>query len=273
MLPARLATAAVAIPLLIWLIFWAPFDVFRGVVLMFTLVAVVEYFQMAFQTRPPLQRLGIVSGALVAICMAGAPAQSSMTLVAGLMAVTTIGLMSCLIASHDPAGAVNNLGTMILGVLYAGVFLPHFIWMRVQPADTGPSWVFFVVAVAMGGDTGGYFAGRFLGKNLLMPSVSPKKTIEGSIGALGGNLIAAAAVKFLQLPSVGWREALVLAIVAGTLAQIGDLCESLLKRAFGAKDSGWLLPGHGGVLDRADSLVFPVVLVYYYVNFLRAASL
>ena len=272
MLPARLATAAVAIPLLIWLIFWVPFTVYRVVVLLFTLVALIEYFQMAFQGRQPLQRLGIVSGALVAIGMGGAPADSSMVFVAGLMAVTTIGLMSCLIASEDPAGAVNSLGTMILGVLYAGAFLPHFIWMRVQPEASGPSWVLFVIAVAMGGDSGGYFAGRFMGKHLLMPSVSPKKTVEGSVGALAGNLVAGAAVKLLQLPLVGWREALLLAAVAGTLAQIGDLCESLLKRAFGAKDSGWLLPGHGGVLDRADSLVFPIVLVYYYVNFLRAAG-
>jgi phosphatidate cytidylyltransferase len=271
MLAARLATAAVAIPLLLWLVFWAPFVVYRGVVLLFTLVALVEYFEMAFQTRSALQRLGIVSGALVALGMAGgSPPESALVFAAGLMAVVTIGLMSCLIGADDPAGAINSLGHMVLGVLYAGAFLPHFIWLRVQPADTGPSWVLFVLAVAMGGDSGGYFAGRFFGKRLLMPSVSPKKTVEGMAGAIAGNLLAGALVRAVQLPMVPWREILLLAAVAGLLAQIGDLCESLLKRAFGAKDSGWLLPGHGGVLDRADSLVFPIVLVYYYVNFLRA---
>jgi phosphatidate cytidylyltransferase len=272
MLAARLATAAVAVPLLIWLVFWAPFVVYRGVVLLVTLVALVEYFQMAFQTRLALQRLGLVSGALVALGMAGNPPDSAMVFAAGLMAVVTIGLMSCLLAADDAAGAVNSLGHMVLGVLYAGAFLPHFIWLRVQPADAGPSWVLFVLAVSMGGDSGGYFAGRFLGKRLLMPSVSPKKTVEGVGGAILGNLVAGAIVHLVCLPDVGWRETLLLSGVAGSLAQIGDLCESLLKRAFGAKDSGWLLPGHGGVLDRTDSLVFPIVFVYYYVNYLRAAG-
>jgi phosphatidate cytidylyltransferase len=269
-LPARLATAAVAIPILLWLVFAAPFVVFRGVVLLFTLLALVEYFQMAFPTRPPLQRLGIVSGALVAFAMAGAPPESALEFSAGLMAVVTIGLMTCLIGANDPASAVNNLGHMVLGVLYAGAFLPHFVWLRVQSDVTGPAWVLFVLAVAMGGDSGGYFAGRFFGKHLLMPSVSPKKTIEGGIGAFAGNVLAGTIVKWLLLPGIGWREIVLLSLLAGALAQIGDLCESLLKRAFGAKDSGWLLPGHGGVLDRTDSLVFPVVFVYYYVNFLRA---
>jgi phosphatidate cytidylyltransferase len=270
MLPVRLATAAVGIPILLWLVFWAPFVVYRGTVLLITLVALVEYFQMAFQSRPALQRLGLASGALVALGMTGNPPQSAMLLAAGLMAVVSIGLMSCLLGSDDPAAAVNSLGHMILGVLYAGAFLPHFIWLRVEPAETGPSWVLFVLAVAMAGDAGGYFAGRWLGKHLLMPSVSPKKTVEGTVGAVLGNLLAAAVVRVVQLPMVSWREILLLAVLAGLLAQIGDLCESLLKRAFGAKDSGWLLPGHGGILDRVDSLVFPVVLVYYYVNFLRA---
>jgi phosphatidate cytidylyltransferase len=272
MLPARLATAAVAIPFLLWLVFWAPFAVYRGVVLLFTLLAVVEYFQMAFPTRPPLQRLGIVSGALVAVGMAGNPPESAMVFAAGLMAVVTIGLMSCLIGADDPAAAVTRFGHMLIGVIYAGAFIPHFIWLRLNPADSGPAWVLFVLAVAMGGDTGGYFAGRFFGKHLLMPSVSPKKTLEGSAGAVAGNLLAGALVKVLLLPMLTWREVILLSLVAGLLAQLGDLCESLLKRAFGAKDSGWLLPGHGGVLDRADSLVFPVVLVYYYVNFLRAGG-
>jgi phosphatidate cytidylyltransferase len=272
MLAARLATAAVAIPILLWLVFSAPFVVYRGVVLLFTLVALVEYFQMAFPTRLPLQRLGIVSGALVALGMAGNPGESAIFFTAGLMTVVSIGLLSCLMGSDDPAGAVNSLGHMVLGVLYAGAFLPHFIWLRVSPADTGPAWVTFVLAVAMGGDSGGYFAGRFFGKRLLMPSVSPKKTLEGAAGAVAGNILAGVLLKLLLLETLTWKEAIVLSILAGILAQLGDLCESLLKRAFGAKDSGWLLPGHGGVLDRADSLVFPVVLVYYYANFLRAAG-
>jgi len=271
MLAARLATAAVAIPILLWLVFSAPFYVYRGVVLLFTLVALVEYFEMAFPTRMPLQRLGIVSGAVVALGMAGSPADSSV-FAAGLMAVVTIGLLTCLIGSDDPAGTVQSLAHMILGVLYAGAFLPHFIWLRVEPSGNGAAWVTFVLAVAMGGDSGGYFAGRFLGKHLLMPSVSPKKTVEGAAGAVAGNVVAGVIVKALLLSTVAWREIVGLSLLAGILAQLGDLCESLLKRAFGAKDSGWLLPGHGGVLDRADSLVFPVVFVYYYVNFLRAGG-
>jgi phosphatidate cytidylyltransferase len=272
MLPARLATAAVAVPILLWLVFWAPFVVYRGVVLLFTLVALVEYFQMAFQNRPALQRLGIVSGAFVALGMTGHPPQSAMLLAAGLMTVVCVGLMSCLFASDDPTAAVNSLGHLVLGVIYAGAFLPHFIWLRVEPHETGSSWVLFVLAVAMVGDSGGYFAGRWFGKHLLMPSVSPKKTIEGAVGAVGGNLLAGAVVRAFELPMVSWSEILLLAMFTGVLAQVGDLCESLLKRAFGAKDSGWVLPGHGGVLDRVDSLVFPIVLVYYYVNFLRAAG-
>src|SRR6266542_3057513 len=221
MLPARLATAAVAIPFLLWLIFWAPFTVYRGVVLLFTLVAVVEYFQMAFATRPPLQRLGIVSGALVAVGMAGNPPESAVVFTAGLMAVVTIGLMSCLIGAADPAAAVTRFGHMLIGVIYAGAFIPHFIWLRVNLADSGPAWVLFVLAVAMGGDTGGYFAGRFFGKHLLMPSVSPKKTLEGSAGAVAGNVLAGVIIKVLLLPILTWREVVLLSLLAGPPALPG----------------------------------------------------
>jgi len=272
MLAARLVTAAVAIPILLWLVFWAPFFAFRAVVLLFTLLALIEYFYMAFPTDTALQALGVVSGALVAFGMGNTPLASASIFSAGLMTVVTIGLIVSLFAPGDPARAIANLGQMVLGVLYAGAFLPHFIWLRVQPEDSGPAWVTFVLAVAMAGDSGGYFVGRAFGRHLLMPSVSPKKTVEGSLGAIAGNLVAAAVMKWIFFSEIGWAEILALAVVAGLLAQLGDLCESLLKRAFGAKDSGWLLPGHGGVLDRADSLVFPIVLVYYYVNFLRTAG-
>jgi phosphatidate cytidylyltransferase len=268
----RLLTAAVAIPLLLYLIFWAPFALFRAVVLMFTFLALVEYFRMAFPSQTHLQGWGVISGGLVALGIANASVQSPELVSAAILAAVSVGLIAALFSPTDPAQSITNLGHTLLGALYAGAFLPHLIWLRAQPDDSGPAWILFILAVSMGGDSAGYFAGKFLGRRLLMPSVSPKKTIEGSIGAVGGNLIAAAVVKVLLLPAIEWPEILILAIVAGALAQVGDLCESLLKRAFGAKDSGWLLPGHGGILDRADSLVFPTVLVYYYVNFLRVSG-
>jgi phosphatidate cytidylyltransferase len=89
--------------------------------------------------------------------------------------------------------------------------------------------------------------------------------VEGAVGILGGNLAAGVFAKLLLLPHLAWGEVLALAVVQGTLGQLGDLCESVVKRTYGAKDSGKLFPGHGGVLDRIDSLVFPVAAVYYYV--------
>jgi phosphatidate cytidylyltransferase len=116
----------------------------------------------------------------------------------------------------------------------------------------------------MGSDSGGYVAGRFLGRHKLAPAISPSKTIEGAVGAvLGAMLIAwfCSAVFFDRRPL---PVAVVLAVVISALAQFGDLCESALKRAFGAKESGWIIPGHGGILDRLDSLLFPFVFAYYY---------
>lgn len=272
MLRARLATAAVGIPILLYLIFMAPIALFRAVVLLFTFLALIEYFRMAFPEQVHLQGWGVISGGLVALAIGNASAQSASLFAAALTAAVATGLVAALLSASDPAESIGRLGQTLLGILYAGAFLPHLIWLRVQSEGAGSAWVLFVLAVAMGGDSAGYFSGRYLGNHLLMPSVSPKKTVEGALGAVVGNLVAGAVVKVIQLPTVEWREILLLSFVTGALAQVGDLCESLLKRAFGAKDSGWLLPGHGGILDRADSLVFPTVLVYYYVNFLRSAG-
>jgi phosphatidate cytidylyltransferase len=145
--------------------------------------------------------------------------------------------------------------------------MPHFVWLHRLPE--GPEWVTFVIAVGMAGDTAGYFVGRSLGRHKLIPRVSPGKTVEGAVGVILGSLLAATVAKPLFFPGDDWRTILTLAAVMGVLGQVGDLSESVMKRAFGAKESGWIFPGHGGVLDRIDSLLFPVSLVYYY----RLASL
>jgi phosphatidate cytidylyltransferase len=124
--------------------------------------------------------------------------------------------------------------------------------------------VLFTVFAAMGSDTGGYFVGRALGRHKLAPSISPSKTVEGSLGGLAGAMLIAAICHAVFFAALGSGEAIALGAAIGVLAQFGDLCESALKRAFGAKDSGWIIPGHGGILDRLDSLLFPVVFAYYY---------
>src|SRR5204863_5535395 len=102
----------------------------------------------------------------------------------------------------------------------------------------------------------------------LMPRVSPGKTVEGAIGIVAGSLLAGAISKLLYLHTT-WTEVLLLSAAMAILGQLGDLCESIMKRTFGVKESGWLFPGHGGVLDRIDSLLFPVAFLYYHVSWFR----
>jgi phosphatidate cytidylyltransferase len=118
----------------------------------------------------------------------------------------------------------------------------------------------------MGGDSGGYFVGHALGRHKLIPRVSPGKTVEGAIGILLFSLLVGALGKLVLFPNRGWGEMLLLSFVMGAVGQLGDLGESVMKRTFGAKESGWIFPGHGGVLDRIDSLLFPLTLVYYYIG-------
>jgi len=116
----------------------------------------------------------------------------------------------------------------------------------------------------MAGDSGGYFVGHAYGRHKLVPHLSPGKTVEGALGIVASSLLCAAIAKLILFPQHTWTEILVLGALMSIIGQIGDLSESVMKRAFGAKESGALFPGHGGVLDRIDSLLFPLVLVYYY---------
>ncbi len=133
----------------------------------------------------------------------------------------------------------------------------------------GAAWVFFVFLVAMLGDTGAYMVGTLWGRHKLVPRISPGKTIEGSGGGLIANLLGAVVGWIWVVPQRGLGELACLAAVVGLLAQVGDLVESALKRAAGTKDSGTVLPGHGGILDRMDSLLFPIAFIYYYTRIIH----
>jgi len=272
-LRTRLATAAVAIPLLIWLIVWNPWSLFIWLVAAATLVGVTEYCAMAFPEERVDRLFGIGAGALLLSTMFE-PTQQSFAMALALVVVA--GLIVQLFQGGDRRQGAEALGITLLGILYVAFLLPHYAWMHALPDPALPAgstvsggwrWVLLTLVIAMAGDVGGYFGGRFFGRRRLMPSVSPGKTVEGSMAAVAANIAGAVACKLVFFQALSWTEVVGLGIAAGTLAQVGDLCESKLKRSFGAKDSGWIIPGHGGVLDRIDSLVFPAPLVYYYARF------
>lgn len=172
---------------------------------------------------------------------------------------------------------IANVSTTILGFVYGGWFPLHLLFLRglnaenyqgflklnIQNDGLGYVTLLFVVVVAT--DTGCYYFGKKFGKNKLAPTVSPKKTIEGAIGgSICGILGAFVVSHFIQLP---WYHCLIAGFLITVFAQIGDLCESLIKRDAGVKDSGTLLPGHGGLLDRTDSYILTIPVLFYYLKY------
>ena len=156
------------------------------------------------------------------------------------------------------------MGKQIFALCYLPLFLPFFILLRGGPQ--GIHWIFFLLAVNYAGDTAAYYVGRTLGRNKLAPAVSPKKTREGSIGGLAANGLMAWIFQQTLFKPVSAGEMILLGLTMGILSQFGDLLESMLKRASGVKDSGNLFPGHGGFLDRVDSLLLPAPVVYFFLR-------
>lgn len=151
---------------------------------------------------------------------------------------------------------------ILFGVIYIGWLMGHLILIR--DSINGGLTIIFLFLVTWGCDAGAYYVGTRLGRTKLSPEISPNKTIEGTIGGLFSSIILSLAGRAWFLHSLSLRDALTLGIFLGTLGQLGDLAESLLKRSAGVKDSGSLIPAHGGLLDKVDSLLFTAPALYYY---------
>jgi len=165
----------------------------------------------------------------------------------------------------DIHAAARETALLCFGFLYVPLLLGHLILLRLAPH--GVQWIFFLLVVVMTGDSAAYYVGSSWGKRKLYPEVSPKKSIEGALGGLAGSLTGAVVFKLLWFPDLPLIHCLVVALFAAVLAQLGDLFESLLKRSFGVKDSGMIIPGHGGILDRLDSILFAAPVLYYYLRY------
>ena len=165
-----------------------------------------------------------------------------------------------LLRQPDISQVHHRLGWLCLGLFYLPFLLAHLLLLRFLP--DGRAWIFLTLIVIMICDTLAYFVGSNLGKHKLSPAVSPNKSIEGGVGGLVGSVLVVLLAGYTFLPQIGLFDGIVVGLLLGVVGQLGDLFESLLKRATGVKDSGNLIPGHGGLLDRLDSLLFAFPVVY-----------
>lgn len=171
--------------------------------------------------------------------------------------------------SKDINAMLNIIARSITGLLYISLLPAACLWIAQNPM--GPEWFIFLLVVVFAGDTFAYLFGVLFGKHKIMPSVSPKKSLEGALGGLAGSAAAGGVFWYFQdSPPTGVAPYMLTAVIAGFMGQFGDFFESLLKRVAEVKDSGKIMPGHGGLLDRIDAVLFasPVVMLALYLLYL-----
>lgn len=269
MLKQRVITAAVGIPLVIFLI-WLGDPWFSFLIAAVVLIGTFEFYHMSanFDQTRSLTYFGL----LWALALALSPHYKSTGMLPIVMTAAVVISLVWLLCLSPREKAFHNWAWVVAGVLYVGWMLSY--WLNLRVLIDGRSWVYLAVFTTFANDTGAFFVGRAWGKHRLAPAISPGKTWEGTLGGLLSAIVAAIAISnipilFSPSPLECW-QAILLGCLISLFAQLGDLIESLLKRNMGVKESGKLLPGHGGILDRFDSLIFTGVVVYYYVLSLNA---
>jgi phosphatidate cytidylyltransferase len=265
-LALRLLTAAVGAPAILAVLYLGPPWAFYALVLPITLIGCSEFFGMTHPVDGASRVAGLALSAAASLVLY-ALGDDPRALVALVVVVPAIGPLVTLARLGDISTAALRACALGFGPLFVAAPLTLLAVMRRDFGASGPGLVVMALMFAWWGDTGGYFAGRFLGKRKLYEAVSPKKTVEGAIGGLAGTVAGAFCASLWYLPSVPLAHSIPLALVAGVLGQAGDLGESLLKRSTGVKDSGAIVPGHGGILDRVDALIMTSVTVYLYATF------
>jgi phosphatidate cytidylyltransferase len=258
----RIITALIGIPVLIYLIKFAPVPIFVAVLLAAMLVCLYEYFSLTeIKKIPTLTIAGYAFALLIFASFYFVKINFALWFPIGALVVLIAGLVSRI----DFAGGLPATAYTLFGPWYTAGLLGFLILIR-NIDKIGANLVLSLFVIIWAGDTGAFFVGKSVGRRPLT-KISPKKTVEGSFGGLIFSILLAVVCKYFLLPDLTVNNALWLGALIGIMGQIGDLAESLLKRSANVKDSGSILPGHGGMLDRLDSLLFGAPAMYYYVYF------
>lgn len=258
----RWITALVALPILFALIQYGGNLIFLLLVISVSLLALWEYMKIAYVDLPHAFQSTTPYLALVTtVVIDGVVYCGLFHLIAPVIAFHLIitGFLGLFFFREDNQ-IPQTIARQVLGVVSIPLLLSFLIPIRV--ATSGATWIFLILWIVAAGDVGAFYAGTYLGRHKLCPAVSPKKTVEGGLGGLISNVVLAWVFKSLFLPDLPLGRTLFFALIIGIAGQAGDLFESMFKRSAGVKDSGTLLPGHGGMLDRIDALLFAAPLAH-----------
>lgn len=258
----RWLTAGIAIPILIYLIGFGPRQLFYLLLFAVSCICLHEFFRL---TSPKLSRIPRMLAFILSFLFPALFSQGFLSLAFAALCFTVM-LVLCFHLFGEPErrkDVFQSAAAVALGFVYTG--LPLSLLVLVDRAPGGNLWIFFLLVIIFLGDTAALYCGRLFGKHKLFVTVSPGKTWEGAVGgfvtSVAGGIIFS---QIFELHEDLWTAAMHTAVIA-VAGQVGDLAESMIKRNYGVKDSGRILPGHGGFLDRVDSLLFAIPVFYVFV--------
>lgn len=252
------------IPPVIFLIAIGPPAILTFMVLLATFLGLREFYNLTFpQSKRIEQFIGMGLGLILSIIVSHGDVEAFSPFLVLLLLLLSILFMA---TSQNLSSTISNIGVTLFGIFYIGFLLSHVSLIR-NMAD-GREWALFLIATVWAGDISAFFSGSFFGRHKLYPKISPNKTYEGLVGAIVGSVLVALAFSMIFLPRLGKGYCIFFAIGLGIFGQLGDFTESMVKRSARVKDSGSLIPGHGGMLDRLDSFLFSAPFLHYSLLYL-----
>lgn len=270
----RVLSALVALPLLYGAIRFLPLPLFAVLTAVVVFLAQIEFYRMTLgghdgpvvrKARYAVPGVGVAAGAGIVV-IASQPAWAAGLPLLATALVMAVGV-TALAGGQDWRQASTDAALVVFGVWYVAWLLAHFVSLREL---RGGEWlVIFVLWVTWIGDAAAYYVGRAVGKTPLAPRLSPKKTVAGAVGGVAASAAAAVIAAAWFVDGFSWLEAVGVGVGGGLAGIAGDLAESMFKRGAGVKDSGGLIPSHGGFLDKIDALLFTAPLFYYYLVWVK----
>jgi phosphatidate cytidylyltransferase len=260
----RVLSTLVLLPLFVWMVASGPVWLFGVIMVLAGALGQWEFTGMFERAGVRTFRvLGLVGGSLVTASFA-LPVSERVAFTVALLGLFAVGLLR----PRENRPVWEPVAVTLFGICYVNWLLGYTFWLR--DLEAGREWILLLVSVTWLGETAAYLVGSTMGRHKLAPTISPRKTVEGSLAQLVMSVLAALGARATFFPALSLEDAIVVGLLLGVVGQAGDLLESAIKRSVGTKDTGQLIPGHGGMLDRVDSLLINTPVLFYYATYARS---